>query len=111
MPESTKGYTELSIIRHALLPSPVSLAPGPVKHYFTSMVKVISKIGNSQGLIMDQALLELLHLRVGDQVNIEVHEGGTATLTPLRATPDPVLISATIASVVKDYSRTLSRLA
>lgn len=75
------------------------------------MVKVISKIGNSQGLIMDQALLELLHLRVGDHVNIEVHGGGTVTLTPTRPGPSPQEISETIASVVKDYARTLRRLA
>jgi antitoxin component of MazEF toxin-antitoxin module len=75
------------------------------------MVKVISKIGNSQGLIMDQALLELLHLRVGDQVNIEVHDGGTATLTPLEARPSRQDISKAVASVVKDYAKTLRRLA
>jgi antitoxin component of MazEF toxin-antitoxin module len=75
------------------------------------MVKVITKIGNSQGLIMDQALLEMLHLKVGDQVNIEVHEGGAATLTPLNPQPAPGDISRAIASVVKEYSKTLSRLA
>ena len=75
------------------------------------MVKIITKIGNSQGLIMDQALLEMLHLKVGDQVNVEVHEGGTATLTPLNPLPAPGDVSHTIASVVKDYTQTLSRLA
>jgi antitoxin component of MazEF toxin-antitoxin module len=75
------------------------------------MVKIITKIGNSQGLIMDQALLEMLHLKTGDQVNIEVHEGGTATLTPLNPQPAPGEVSQAIASVVKDYSQTLSRLA
>lgn len=75
------------------------------------MVKIISKIGNSQGLIMDQALLEMLHLKVGDPVNIEVHEGGTATLTPLQPKRDPHGVSNAIASVVKDYAKTLSRLA
>ena len=51
------------------------------------MVKVITKIGNSQGLIMDQALLELAHLKVGDAVNVTVHDGGTVVLTPT----DPVI--------------------
>jgi antitoxin component of MazEF toxin-antitoxin module len=68
----------------SLDPAPVLLAFRAVKHYYTGMVKVISKIGNSQGLIMDQALLELAHLKVGDQVNIEVHDGGTLTLTPCK---------------------------
>ena len=48
------------------------------------MLKTISRIGNSQGLIFDAALRELTGLRAGDQVNITVHEGGTITLTPMR---------------------------
>ena len=48
------------------------------------MIKTITKIGNSQGLIFDNALLDMAHLKAGDQVNISVHEGGTVTLTPLR---------------------------
>ena len=36
------------------------------------MVKTISKIGNSAGLILDQAILELVHLKVGDQVDVTV---------------------------------------
>ena len=51
------------------------------------MIKTISKIGNSQGLMLDSALMELAHLKAGDQVNVEVHAGGTVTLTPLRFSP------------------------
>jgi antitoxin component of MazEF toxin-antitoxin module len=36
------------------------------------MVKSIMKIGNSAGLILDQAVLELAHLKVGDRVDISV---------------------------------------
>lgn len=50
------------------------------------MIKTIRKMGNSQGLIFDQALCELTGLKVGDEVNVVVHEGGTVTLTPMRAT-------------------------
>ena len=82
-----------------------------VKHSFTGMVKVIMKIGNSQGLLLDAPLMEMLHLKVGDQVNIEVHDGGTATLTPIRPRPDSAAVKAAIAGVVKDYAKTLSRLA
>jgi antitoxin component of MazEF toxin-antitoxin module len=35
------------------------------------MTKIISKIGNSQGIIFDAALLKLAHLRVGDKMNVE----------------------------------------
>lgn len=47
------------------------------------MIKTISKIGNSHGVIFDATLMDLAHLKLGDQVNVEVHEGGTITMTPL----------------------------
>ena len=75
------------------------------------MIKSITKVGNSQGLILDAALLELSGLKVGDQVNVTVHEGGTITLTPMRRTVSPESVTATIRKTVKDYRRTLRRLA
>ena len=45
------------------------------------MIKTITKIGNSRGIIFDSALLQLARLKEGDQVNVEVHSGGTITLT------------------------------
>ncbi len=48
------------------------------------MTKTITKIGNSQGIIFDAALMELARLKPGDEVNVEIHEGGTITLTPIR---------------------------
>lgn len=75
------------------------------------MVKTISKIGNSQGLMLDAALMDLAHLKVGDQVNIEVHEGGTITLTPLRPRPSREEVSKVIKATMKDYARTMKKLA
>ena len=75
------------------------------------MLKTISRIGNSQGLIFDAALRELTGLRAGDQVNVTVHEGGTITLTPIRKTASREVVAATIRRTVKDYRRTLRRLA
>jgi antitoxin component of MazEF toxin-antitoxin module len=75
------------------------------------MVKTISKIGNSQGLIFDAALMELAHLRVGDQVNVEVHDGGTITLTPLRPRPSREEVSEVIRKTLKDYAQTMKKLA
>lgn len=46
------------------------------------MIKTITKIGNSQGIIFDSALLQLARLKVGDEVNVEVHAGGTITIAP-----------------------------
>jgi antitoxin component of MazEF toxin-antitoxin module len=46
-------------------------APPRTNHVIT-MVKTITKIGNSAGLILDQAVLELARLKVGDRVDISV---------------------------------------
>lgn len=53
------------------------------------MTKTITKIGNSQGLMLDAALMELAHLKVGDQVSVTIHEGGSIVLTPIRPVIDP----------------------
>jgi antitoxin component of MazEF toxin-antitoxin module len=65
------------------------------------MLKFITRIGNSQGLILDAALLELSGLKVGDQVNVTVHEGGAITLTPMR----PHISAADAARTAKDLIR------
>ena len=46
-----------------------------VIHSFTDMIKKLSRIGNSRGIIFDTALLEETHLKEGDEVNVTVHEG------------------------------------
>ena len=74
------------------------------------MVKTITKVGNSQGLIFDSALLEMARLKVGDEVNIEVHEGGTITLTPVRPRPSEETISAAVDSIMDRYAETLKKL-
>ncbi|MEN9814256.1 MAG: hypothetical protein RLZZ412_238 [Verrucomicrobiota bacterium] len=75
------------------------------------MHKKISKLGNSQGVVFDAALMEMARLKVGDDVNVEVHEGGTITITPLRPRPSAAEVSATIKGVMKDYARTMRKLA
>ena len=75
------------------------------------MVKTISKVGNSHGIVFDAALMDLAHLRAGDEVNVEVHEGGTITLTPLRPRPSRAEVSKVIKSTIKDYARTMKKLA
>jgi antitoxin component of MazEF toxin-antitoxin module len=75
------------------------------------MVKTISKVGNSHCIVFDAALMDLARLKAGDQVNVEVHEGGTITLTPLRPRPSPAEVSQVIKSTMKDYARTMKKLA
>lgn len=47
------------------------------------MIKKITKVGNSHALILDSALLQLARLKPGDEVNVEVHAGGTMTVSPI----------------------------
>ncbi len=75
------------------------------------MIKTITKVGNSHGLIFDAALMDLAHLKVGDQVNVEVHAGGTITLTPLRPKPSEAEVTRVIKATMKDYARTMKKLA
>lgn len=64
------------------------------KTWYYTMIKTIAKIGNSQGIIFDSALLQLARLKVGDEVNVEIHAGGTITITAM----EPATIEADIAS-------------
>jgi antitoxin component of MazEF toxin-antitoxin module len=75
------------------------------------MLKTIAKVGNSNGIIFDAALMEMAHLQTGDEVNVEVHAGGTITVTPIRPRPSREQITETIKSTMKDYARTMKRLA
>ena len=53
------------------------------------MIKAIKKVGNSQGIILDAPLMEMAHLKVGDEMHVTVHEGGSITLTPMRPVISP----------------------
>jgi antitoxin component of MazEF toxin-antitoxin module len=75
------------------------------------MIKTITKVGNSQGIIFDAALMELAHIKLGDELNVEVHEGGTLTLTPIRPRPSRQEVSKAIKATMKDYARTMKKLA
>jgi antitoxin component of MazEF toxin-antitoxin module len=55
--------------------------------------------------------MDLTGLRVGDQVNISVAPGGAIVLTPIRKAASADEVSATIRKTVKDYRKTLKKLA
>ena len=74
------------------------------------MVKIMAKVVDSDAVILDAALMDLAHLKTGDYVNVEVHAGGTITLTPIRPRPSREQVSKTIKSTMKDYARTMKRL-
>ncbi|MDB6112824.1 MAG: Transcriptional regulator/antitoxin, MazE [Pedosphaera sp.] len=55
--------------------------------------------------------MELAHLKAGDELNVEVHAGGTITLTPIRPRTTNAEVSQVIQSTLKDYARTMKKLA
>lgn len=75
------------------------------------MTKTISKIGNSQGIIFDTALLDLARLRVGDRVTVSLHEGGTITLTPVRPRIDAKKAAAAARRIIGKNPTLFKRLA
>ena len=75
------------------------------------MRKTISKIGNSHGIIFDAALMDLARLKVGDEVNVTVHESGSIVLTPVRPTIAPKTAAAAAKRLIKKNSALFKRLA
>ena len=75
------------------------------------MMKKIAKVGNSNGIIFDAALMNLAHLKRGDEMNVEVQEGGVITLTPLRRSIEPKKAAATAARLIRKNSELFRRLA
>ena len=75
------------------------------------MTKTIAKLGNSNGIIFDAALMDLARLKRGDQVNVEVHEGGVITLTPLHQSIEPKKAAATAARLIRKNAELFRRLA
>jgi antitoxin component of MazEF toxin-antitoxin module len=74
------------------------------------MTKTISKVGNSQGIIFDTALMDLARVKVGDQLTVTVHEGGSIILTPVRPTVDPAQAAATAKRLIRKNSVLFKRL-
>ena len=75
------------------------------------MTKTISKVGNSQGIIFDAALMDLARVKVGDQLNVTLHEGGSIILTPVRPTITPKMAAASAKRLIKKNSTLFKRLA
>ena len=75
------------------------------------MIKTITKIGNSQGLIFDSALMDLARIKVGDQMSVSVHEGGSIVLTPVRPVITPVQAAAAARRLIKKNAELFRRLA
>jgi len=74
------------------------------------VTKTISKIGNSQGIIFDAALMDLARVKVGDQVNVTVHRGGSIVLTPIHPAIDADMARRTAKRLIKKNAKLFKRL-
>ncbi len=74
------------------------------------MTKTITKIGNSQGLMFDAALMDLARLKVGDEISVTIHEGGSIVLTPLRPVIGPEQAAATAKRLIQKNADLFRRL-
>ena len=74
------------------------------------MTKIITKVGNSQGIIFDAALMDLARIKVGDKVNVTVHPGGSIVLTPLHPVIDPDTAATTARRLIKTNAALFKRL-
>ena len=74
------------------------------------MTKTITKVGNSQGIIFDAALMDLARVKVGDQANVTVHTGGSIVLTPIHPAIDPDTAATTARRLIKMNAALFKRL-
>jgi hypothetical protein len=56
-------------------------------------------------------MMDLARLKRGDLVNVELHEGGVITLTPLRRSIEPKKAATTAARLISKNSELFRRLA
>jgi antitoxin component of MazEF toxin-antitoxin module len=61
--------------------------------------------------MFDAALMDLARLKVGDQVTITVHEGGSIVLTPVRPVISPEKAATTAKRLIRKNSELFRRLA
>lgn len=74
------------------------------------MVKTIRKVGNSNALLLDKTILELIGLREGGQVNLTV-TNGSLVVTPVAAMPvDPEKFQKCLDQVVRTRRKLLEKL-
>ena len=73
------------------------------------MVKTIRKVGNSNALLLDKPILELLGLQEGGQVKLTVSDG-SLIVTPISLTADPEKFQKCLDRVVRTRRKLLEKL-
>ncbi len=59
------------------------------------MTGLLNKVENTQSIVFDALLMELAQMKEGDEMDVEIYEGGTLMLRPIRRREiffDPVLM-------------------
>jgi antitoxin component of MazEF toxin-antitoxin module len=74
------------------------------------MVKTITKVGNSQGIIFDATIMDIARLKVGDAMSLTIHDSGAITLTPLRDMIDENEAAVTARRLIQKNSELFRRL-
>ena len=74
------------------------------------MIRTITKIGDSQGLIFDAALMDAASVKVGDRMAVTIDEGGSIVLTPLRSSICPTEAAATAKRLIEKNAELFHRL-
>ena len=74
------------------------------------MVKTIRKVGNSNALLLDKPILELLGLQEGGQVKLTVSDG-SLIVTPVSLTADPEKFQKSLDQVMRTRRKLLEKLA
>ncbi len=75
------------------------------------MIKTVTQIGSDHALILDPILLQFSGLEEGHRVNVEVHSGGTITITPMESVHPKTEHSDLIRDTLSQYDQTMKRLA
>lgn len=75
------------------------------------MVKTLRRVGNSNALLLDKPIMELLGMSEGSQVNLTV-TNGALVVTPVNPAPvTPDKFQASLDRVVAEWGDVLERLA
>jgi antitoxin component of MazEF toxin-antitoxin module len=75
------------------------------------MIKQLRKVGNSNALILDKPILELLGLEEDGEVQLTIQDGALI-VTPARPRPvDPDTFASKLDQVIEKRARVLRRLA
>jgi antitoxin component of MazEF toxin-antitoxin module len=75
------------------------------------MIKTITRIGNSQGLIFDQTLMDMARLKTGDLLNVTVMKSGAIVLMPAHGTATDEEVKTVARKIIRRHGNLFRNLA